>query len=198
MLVANILAMSRAASVLGKRERTRELLLARALDLFERQGFEQTTVAQIAAAAGVTEMTVYRHFPAKELLVLDDPYDPVIVSAIAEQPRSLPALVRVVNGLRAAWRMLPEPASDIVRRRVRIVADSPTLRAAAIHNNEGTERLITRQLVADGTAAVPARVAAAAALAAITAGLLEWSQHDHARVGDVIGIALDTLAAQRD
>ncbi|MFC8850273.1 MULTISPECIES: TetR/AcrR family transcriptional regulator [unclassified Micromonospora] len=180
----------------GKRERTRAQLLRCALRLFEQQGFEQTTVAQVAAAARVTEMTLYRHFPAKELLVLDDPYDPVIVAAIAEQPCSLPPLLRVVNGVRQAWRMLPEPASEIVRRRVRIVAGSPALRAAAIRNNEGTERLVAQQLVADGAAAVPARVAAVAVFAAITAALLAWSQHDDARLGDVIATALDTLEAR--
>ncbi|TDC57823.1 TetR family transcriptional regulator [Micromonospora sp. KC207] len=195
MLAANILPVD-GDQVLGKRERTRARLLRCALELFERQGFEQTTVAQIAAAAGVTEMTLYRHFPAKELLVLDDPYDPVIVAAIAGQPRSLPPLTRVVNGLRQAWRMLPEPASEIVRRRVRITAGSPALRAAAIRNNEDTERLVTEQLVTDGTAALPARVAAVAVFAAVTAALLEWSQHDDARLGDVIATALDTLEAR--
>ncbi len=179
--------------MLGKRERTRAQLLECALDLFERQGFEQTTVAQIATAAGVTEMTVYRHFPAKELLVLDDPYDPVIVAAVAEQPRSLGPLARVVSGLRAAWGRLPEPAGEVVRRRVRIVAGSPLLRAAAIRNNAGTERLVTRQLVADGAAALPARVAAVAALAAIMAALFEWAEQHRGGLGDVITTALDTL-----
>ena len=45
----------------SKRERTRARLTQAALDLFERQGFEDTTVAQIVAAADVTEMTFYRH-----------------------------------------------------------------------------------------------------------------------------------------
>ncbi|MBE1489657.1 TetR/AcrR family transcriptional regulator [Plantactinospora soyae] len=184
--------------VLGKRERTRAQLLERALELFERQGFEQTTVAQIAAAARVTEMTLYRHFPAKELLVLDDPYDPVIVTAVADQPPSLAPLVRVVNGLRAAWGMLPEPAGEVVRRRVRIVAASPALRAAAIRNNEGTERLITQQLVADGATPLPARVAAVAVLAAITAALFEWSERHDGRLGEAITTALDTLGGDRD
>lgn len=188
--------MSAADGLLGKRERTRAHLSACALELFERQGFEQTTVAQIAAKAGVTEMTLYRHFPAKELLVLDDPYDPLIAAAVAEQPRSRAPIVRVVNGLRAAWRRLPEPAGDVVRRRVRIVAASPALRAAAVRNNESTEQLIARQLVADGTDALPARVAAAATLAAVTTALFEWSEQDDASLADVIVTALDTLVGR--
>ncbi len=178
---------------MGKRERTRARLQECGLDLFEAQGFDQTTVAQIAAAAGVTDMTFFRHFPAKELLVLDDPYDPVIAAAVAEQPRSLPPLTRVVNGLRAAWTALPEPASDLVRRRVRIVAGSPTLRADAIRNNAGTEDLVAAQLIADGTALLPARVAAVVALAAMTTAIFAWSEQAEGDLGPAIAAALDTV-----
>ncbi len=73
----------------SKRERTLAALVEAGLELFERQGYEATTVAQIARAAGVTEMTFFRYFPAKEHLLLDDPYDPVLTAAIAEQPREL-------------------------------------------------------------------------------------------------------------
>ena len=52
--------------MVGKAERTRERLLAVALDLFAARGYHATTAAQIAAAAGVSEMTFFRHFPAKE------------------------------------------------------------------------------------------------------------------------------------
>jgi AcrR family transcriptional regulator len=186
LLVTNI-------SLMGKRERTRARLQECGLDLFEAQGFDQTTVAQIAAAAGVTEMTFFRHFPSKELAVLDDPYDPVIATAVAGQPRSLPPLARVVGGLRAAWAALPEPASDLVRRRVRIVAGSPALRAAAIRNNAGTENLVAAQLVADGTPPLPARVAAVAALAAMTAAVFVWSEQAEGGLGAAITSALDTL-----
>ena len=184
--MANITAVS-------KRERTRTRLQECGLDLFEAQGFDQTTVAQIAAAAGVSEMTFFRYFPAKELLVLDDPYDPVIAAAVAEQPPALPPLTRVVNGLRAAWTALPEPASDLVRRRVRIVAGSATLRAAAIRNNAGTEDLVSAQLTADGTALLPARVAAVSALAAITAAIFVWAEQAEGGLGPAIMAALDTV-----
>jgi AcrR family transcriptional regulator len=47
------------------------------LELFLRDGYDATTVAAIARAAGVSHMTFFRHFPTKESVVLDDPYDPV-------------------------------------------------------------------------------------------------------------------------
>ncbi|MDN5913626.1 MAG: TetR/AcrR family transcriptional regulator [Pseudonocardia sp.] len=49
----------------GRREATRVRLTELALDLFARQGFEDTTAAEIAAAAGVTERTFFNHFTTK-------------------------------------------------------------------------------------------------------------------------------------
>lgn len=181
----------------GRRGRTRARLLECALDLFEQQGYEQTTVAQIAGAAGVTEMTFFRHFSAKDRLVVEDPYDPVIAGAVAAQPHTLAPLARAVAGLRAAWGQLPEPESDVVRRRVRIAAATPSLRAAIAANNAATEQILVDQLVADGADPGSARVAAAAVLAGITAALLDWSQHDGLTLTGAVSAALDTLDGAR-
>lgn len=197
MLVTNIWGVTSDTEPPGRRERTRARLLEAALDLFERQGFEATTVAQIAKAAGVTEMTFYRHFAAKERLVVDDPYDPLIAEAVAAQPRTLGPLPRAVAGVRAAWGRLPPPESETVRRRVRIAAANPSLRAAIAANNAETERILVEQLVADGAELMAARVAAAAVLAGITAALLEWSQRDDLSLVDAVGAALDTLEGRR-
>ncbi|SNT65510.1 DNA-binding transcriptional regulator, AcrR family [Asanoa hainanensis] len=176
-----------------KRARTRARIAAQALDLFDRQGYEETTVAQIASAAGVTEMTVFRHFPTKERLVLDDPYDPVIAAAISAQPRALAPLARTARGLRRAWQDLPEPDGEQVRRRVRVVARSQSLRASAWRNNADTEQIIAEQLRGDGVGALPARVAASAALAALMTALYEWAEHDDIPLSDVVLAALTTL-----
>jgi AcrR family transcriptional regulator len=164
-----------------------------ALELFERQGFEQTTVAQIAEAAGVTPMTFFRHFTTKAQALLDDPYDPVIASAVAAQPRQWRPLARAVAGLRAAWQALPEPTSDVQRRRVRMVAATPSLWGEMHANNRTTERLIADQLVADGVDRLSAHAAAAAVLAAVTTALLEWSRSDDGDIGAAITQALAVL-----
>ncbi|GAA1408792.1 TetR/AcrR family transcriptional regulator [Catellatospora coxensis] len=182
---------------LGRLARTRARLQECALDLFERQGYDQTTAAQIAGAAGVTEMTFFRHFATKDRLVVEDPYDPLIADAVAAQPRGLPPLTRAVGGLRAAWARLPEPASDDVRRRVRIAAATPSLRAAIAANNAATEQILVEQLVGDGADPDAASVAASAVLAGITAALLRWSQRDGAALADAVSAALDTLEARR-
>ncbi|MEO6628180.1 MAG: helix-turn-helix domain-containing protein [Aquihabitans sp.] len=168
-----------------------------ALDLFERQGFEQTTVAQIAEATGVSEMTFFRHFAVKHGVLFDDPYDDIIVGAVRDQPLDSPPLARAVAGFRQAWRWVPEPETDLVRRRTRIVAMTPSLRGEMWQTNAVAEALIADQLIDDGTDPVQAKVAASAVLAALTAALLEWSLHDETHLGDHIEMALDVLEGRR-
>lgn len=55
-----------------KRERTRQELRRAALARFAERGFDKTSVAEIAADAGVTERTFYRHFPTKESVLFED------------------------------------------------------------------------------------------------------------------------------
>lgn len=55
-----------------KRLQTRRLLVTTALRLFREQGYDQTTIAQIAAEADVAKKTFFNHFPAKEDVVFGD------------------------------------------------------------------------------------------------------------------------------
>ena len=181
---------------MSKREQTRSRLTECALALFERQGFDATTVGQIAAAARVTPMTFFRYFPTKESVLLDDPYDPVIAASVAAQPRSLSPLIRVSRGLRQAWAQLPEPDSDTVRRRVRIVARTPGLRAAAIGNSAQSEDIIVEALTADDVAPLAARAAAAAAMAAMGAALFEWGLQAELTLAEAVHKVLDVLEAR--
>src|ERR1051325_9788962 len=50
------------------REERRNQLLETALETFSHRGFEGTTTKEIAAAAGVTEAVIFRHFPNKQAL----------------------------------------------------------------------------------------------------------------------------------
>jgi len=183
----------------SRTERTRARLLAAALDLFARQGYDRTTVAEIAAAAGVTEMTFYRHFGSKDQLLLDDPYDPLIAGAIGDQPTGLPPLVRAVRGIRSAWRGVPITDEDDVRERVAIVAATPSLAAAVRAGTAATEAAIVTELVAGGADPADAAIAAAAVMAALMSALLQWGSGGPGnRSGSLSGAierALDVLEA---
>ncbi|WP_202813513.1 TetR/AcrR family transcriptional regulator [Arthrobacter sp. ERGS1:01] len=187
MLVTNIIPM-------GKRERTKAQLQTVAVRLFRLHGYEATTVEQIAAEAGVSAMTFFRHFPSKSSVLFDDPYDPLIGATVAQQPAALPALERARRGLLQAWAELPEPDRDDTWERVRIVDAHPSLRARMWENNQLTHQVIVAALRSTGTPPLEAEVAAGACLGAITAALFEWARTDSGGLGVRIETALGQLA----
>jgi AcrR family transcriptional regulator len=180
----------------SKRARTRQRLVDHGLALIERQGYDATSVAQIAAAAGVTQMTFFRYFATKEQLVLEDPYDPLLAEGIGDQPRGLPPLQRAARGIRSAWRALPEPEQPEIRRRVRIAARTPSLRGAMWRSTGNTEAAIVAQLTGDGTPPLEARAAASAVLAALVTGLYAWADGEVETLGAAIERALDAVEAR--
>lgn len=178
--------------MISKLMRTRELLLRTALELFETQGFEATTAAQIAARAGVTQMTFFRHFPTKAAVLIGDPYDPVIGELIRSEPPGADPITLAARGVRKAWQHVPAPAADEVRKRVRIVARTPSLRADLAAGTAATEAVIADALTDLGTDSRNAKVAAGAVVGALNAALLVWSLTDD-DLGAAINAALDTL-----
>jgi AcrR family transcriptional regulator len=162
--------------------------------LFADRGYDETTIADIAAAAGVTQMTFFRHFPAKELVVVDDPYDPAIAQAVAAQAADLPVIERVRRGLLAAWEQLEDANDAEFRLRLRIGAGHRGLRARMRENSARTEAAVAAALTEQGVPVFEAVVAAAAVIGALTAALLEWANDPGAGpMGDAIAAALALL-----
>ena len=163
--------------------------------LFVHQGFDETTVAQIAEAAGVTQMTFFRYFPTKEAVVFDDPYDPVIADLIAAQDPGLPAMERVRLGLLAAWSAVPHSVDDATREKIRLIAGHTRLAAGIWENNRRTEDMIVQALTGTGAGRVEARVAAGACLGGLTAALLDWaSAPDGQELRERMTVALDLMS----
>ncbi|MFI6733465.1 TetR/AcrR family transcriptional regulator [Nonomuraea sp. NPDC050451] len=94
-----------------KKRRTREALVAAAVELFRRQGYEATTVAQIAAAADVSTRTFFLHFPTKEDVVL------------ADADARVDGAVRII-GERAAGEALPDVLARVMEHMISHVSDS--------------------------------------------------------------------------
>lgn len=178
---------------------TAERLRASALRLFSERGFDAVTVEEIARDAGVSHMTFFRHFPTKEDVLLDDPYDPYIADAVAAQPVALRPLERVRRGLLRVWESAPEATPEETRARVAIMAGHPRLRARTWQNTQRTEELIVEALTSQGASRREAVVAAGACLGAIMAALLEWgSEASDAPLGPRIVEALSALAPEVD
>src|SRR5262249_30390126 len=83
------------------KERTRRDLLASARTLFAERGYQATSAADIAACAGVTERTLFRYFPNKIALVLDEAIAllPEMAESIRQRPAAEPPYQAVCEGI---------------------------------------------------------------------------------------------------
>ena len=101
-----------------------------ALELYGERGFEQTTVAEIASRAGLTERTYFRHFADKREVLFDGSHslEKAFTSAAAEAPADASALDAAVAGVRAGAALLEnERGLERARARSRIVAANAEL-----------------------------------------------------------------------
>ncbi len=113
-----------------KKRQTREAIAAAAMELFQARGFEDVTVAEVAAAADVSEKTVFNYFPTKEELVFSRGEDRLDehVDAIRNRVPGVP-LTRLFEG----WTMefleeLESGAIEQILAVTMLVRNSPALR----------------------------------------------------------------------
>jgi len=117
----------------SKKEKTKTALIKAALELFERQGFENTAVDEIAAAAEVSTRTFYRYFPTKDHVMF--PYHHEYVarfrSLIEQQHAKEPPLEIVRRALRSMAELYVESRDEHLRFQ-RIISSSPALIARSV------------------------------------------------------------------
>lgn len=122
-----------------KKQRTRRALIEAAYQLFDDQGYEQTTVAAITAAADVAPATFYLHFPAKEDLLFADGQHLLNagIAALAEHQSDEPpaiALVRAIRQMVATSGSGPHDlTSELEKTRLRLITSVPALQATTLH-----------------------------------------------------------------
>jgi AcrR family transcriptional regulator len=117
---------------LGLRERkkakTRATIQRHALRLFQAQGYDATTVEQIAEAAEISPSTFFRYFPTKEDVVLYDDLDPLFIAAFEAQPPDLSPIQAMRGAMRAVFTRLPAPEMERQWERARLGLAVPALR----------------------------------------------------------------------
>ncbi|MFD3525152.1 TetR/AcrR family transcriptional regulator [Streptomyces sp. NPDC058653] len=97
-----------------------------ALELFETQGFERTTVAQIARTAGLTERSFYRYFPDKrEVLFAGNELEAHLVARVEASDPVLTPIEAVLTALGTADEVFQ--SREFLLRRVKVIAASPAL-----------------------------------------------------------------------
>lgn len=160
----------------------RERLVVAAVDLFTEQGYDQTTVAQIAERAGVTKSTFFRHFPDKrELLVAgQDALSRLLAEGIAEAPDDATPLEAVDAGLQRVSGAMTEFNRDLGPRLKAAVAASAELQERDALKSVGLAVAMADALKARGVPDPTALVAAELGLLAFKRGYEQWTGADRA------------------
>jgi AcrR family transcriptional regulator len=115
-----------------KKQKTRWAIQAHALRLFASQGYDATTVEQIAFAAEISPSTFFRYFKTKEDVVIQDRYDDVMVAAIRSAPPELTPIETMRFALVGSFSQIaPEEAEDVLQR-ARLAFSVPALRMRSL------------------------------------------------------------------
>jgi AcrR family transcriptional regulator len=112
-----------------KKAKTRAAIQEHALRLFSRQGYAETTVDQIAAAAEVSPATFFRYFPTKEDTVLYDRLDPTMIDVFRSQPAELSLTEALRATVLGSLQLLTEDDWRLENERQYLVFSTPELRA---------------------------------------------------------------------
>jgi AcrR family transcriptional regulator len=134
-----------------KRDRTRKALIEAALDLFERNGYDGATVADIAEAADIGTRTFFSYFASKEELLFpeSDARVAAAVTAIANRkPDDRPAdvLLRALRDVGAAEGEPDDMVDRIAAVRVALFKTVPAVRGRALQIQIDAEREIANHL----------------------------------------------------
>jgi AcrR family transcriptional regulator len=175
----------------------RERMVLAAVDLFTEQGYDATTVAQIAERAGVTKSTFFRHFPDKrELLVAgQEALSRLLAEGIAEAPQTASPLEAVAAGLDRASSAMGPVNRELGPRLKAAVAASAELQERDALKSVGFAAAMTDALVARGVPDPVAHLAAEMGVLAFKRGFADWLEADRDTEG---GLAPYAVAALED
>ncbi|TDD14373.1 helix-turn-helix domain-containing protein [Nonomuraea diastatica] len=176
-----------------------ERLQRAAMELFAEDGFEATTVAGIAARAGVTERTFFRHFADKRevLFAGESLLEKVFVDAIANAPAGAPPAGPLLAALDAGGRALQdERGRDHARARNEIITANEQLRERELLKLAKLSHAVTTALVERGVADVTACLAGELVVLVFRTAFTRWIAPGETR--DLVELQREGFAAVND
>lgn len=180
-----------------KKLRTRVAIRQATYRLISEQGYDATTIEQIAEAAEVSPSTVFRYFATKEDIVLTDEYDPVMEALLRSRPADEPPLVSLRLMMVEALTSFAGTEDEELRERTRLMVEVPAIRARMTETMSDTAKMLAGVLAdRSGRSAddLQIRVFVAAVLGALREVTLYWGEHDlEGDLVKMIGEALDSL-----
>jgi AcrR family transcriptional regulator len=146
-----------------------------AMELYGERGFEQTTVAEIAARAGLTERTFFRHFADKREVLFSgaSALQELLVARVAEGSDSVPPIDSVVAALEAGGALIQERGSA-ARQRQDIIAANPELQERELIKLASLASALAATLRQRGIDDPVASLAAEAGIAVFKIGFERW------------------------
>lgn len=176
---------------------TLERLQAAALSLFASKGFDETTAAEIAEAAGVTERTFFRYFGDKREVLFRG--SERLVEAFQEGIRLAPegsAFALVSAALAAAAEYFPDERRPYSRQRQQVIQATPALEERELHKGLTIARTIRDELQTRGVPETAAALAAQTGSTVFSLAFARWIQPDEKR--SMAAIQNDLLADLRN
>jgi AcrR family transcriptional regulator len=166
------------------REKVRRRLQAAALELYGDRGYDQTTTAEIAAAAGVTERTFFRHFADKREVLFEGEaaLSAILTDAVLHAPADLGPWAVLLRAFRAAAPLLTANRAFAEPRR-RVIAGSPALRERELAKALSLTAHLAAALANRGVAGGQALLAAQMGVAAFGQAFGSWLDDGSANLG---------------
>jgi AcrR family transcriptional regulator len=183
-----------------KKQRTRRTIQAQALRLFTENGFQATTIEEIAAAADVAPRTLFRYFPTKEEIVFWSEYPPTLAGLVSARPADEPAVQAlrhgIVDGLTSFYDQDREQQLERLRLAFRTPALQPRMRQQQAHWAGELAGILAHRLGAHPDD-LEIRAIAAAIAAAVWVATEHWQAQDgQGALSTLIDRALDTVLGE--
>jgi AcrR family transcriptional regulator len=170
-----------------------------AWELFRERGYDDTTVEEIAARAGLTERTFFRYYADKREVLFSGSQDleKLVVDAIAAAPAQAAPLEMVAAAFEAAGRLIQERRTlELVRRRQSLIAAHAELREREVMKLASLASAVTTALLERGVAQPAASLIAESGLAIFKVGFERWvADAKRQDLAHYIREALSTLKA---
>ena len=165
-----------------KRRLVRDQLGEAALHLLARQGFEETTVDQIVAAAGVSRRTFFRYFKSKEDVIVESVND--MAATVRAELAARPAQENPEVAVRAAFAVAVEELAQKPEKTLpvtRLIFDTPALRRRFLENHsvlqEELAAVVAQREGLDAEEDLGPALVAGVALTAFQVALEAWVRH---------------------
>jgi AcrR family transcriptional regulator len=167
-----------------------------AMRLFGESGYEDVSIARLAAAAGVSVPTFYAHYPSKDDLLMALPDRAEVAALLASVPGDQPLGGRMRAAILAFVAGLRGPSRADALARWRLIAGTPRLRYRAAEYERTTADMFLDALHDGGPADPATAVVVTAHLSAYTQALLRWAESGGEL--DLEDVVDEALAALRD